>query len=358
MPSCTLVCTHHNPAPMLRNPGELATLALFANAIICEHPKQRDGIAHSLSHDHTDRVRAVLRTTRAPCAPTMRAPSKRPIRETVCVALRGHATSATAAELVASLAQHTLFMHQQIPTQYAELRQDAEDAAASGVRLRPAGPERKAAKLIKAAEPLFSALPAALEAAVEPRAAPVLAAVLLGSSVASPRLVYLLRVSAVTSVDGGDTSAVSPRDAIRKLMRAVATQCMSLAAIDAKPCRLHVLLRAPREAQLPAQLFQPRPGLSVRLQRAHVARVAVECAVTAASGDVHGGTAVAVDADADAWSDRAGFVCGLRPPPPRGTVAALVPPAAAAAPATLPEELDGSIWWQSRALVKGFRLKA
>jgi hypothetical protein len=62
-----------------------------------------------------------------------------------------------AAELVTSLAQHTLFMHQQIPMQYAELRQASEGSAASGVRLRPAGPERKAAKLIDAAELLFSA---------------------------------------------------------------------------------------------------------------------------------------------------------------------------------------------------------
>lgn len=288
-------------------------------------------------------------------------PSRRPIREAVSVALRGHATSSMAAELVTSLAQHTLFMHQQIPMQYAELRQASEGTAASGVRLRPAGPERKAAKLIDAAELLFSALPAALEVAAEHRAVPVLAAVMLGSSVASPRLVYLLRISAVTSTHDGSMSAATTRDATRRLMRAVATQCMSLAAIDAKPCRLHVLVRAPREAQLPAQLFQPRPGLAVRLQRAHVATVSVECSAVAGTGDgdgtnVGGGTAVAV-AGAEAWSDEAGLVRGLRLPPPRG-MAPVEPTPAADAPVVLPEDTAGSIWWQSRVLVKGFRLKS
>ena len=136
---------------------------------------------------------------------------------------------------------------------------------------------------------------------------------------------------------------------------------MSLAAIDAKPCRLHVLVRAPREAQLPAQLFQPRPGLTVRLQRAHVATVSVEYSAVAGIGDgdgtnVGGGTAVAV-AGADAWSDEAGLVRGLRLPPPRG-MAPVEPTPAAVAPVALPEDTAGSIWWQSRALVKGFRLKS
>jgi len=204
-------------------------------------------------------------------------------------------------------------------------------------------------------------------------ARPILAAVLLGSSIASPRLVYLLRVSAAATAPASaavaatlaetagapaaDAAAPSSRDATRRLLRAIATQCNSLSTIDPKLCRLHVALRAPREAELSPGLFQPRPGLALRLQRAHVATVTV----TSVAGP---------DEDGDEWSDRAGLVCGFELPPPRphadlagggmGAAAAATAAEGASEPDAAPpgpDGADGCIWWTSRALVKGFRLK-
>lgn len=306
----------------------------------------------------------------------MRRPKKQPARDAAHVKLREPVVSP--ADLLVTLTQHTLFMHQQIPMTYSELVREGEDATAAlaeGKRLRPAGSERKTLKLLKSMEPLLASLASALAASggSNESARPILAAVLLGSSIASPRLVYLLRVSAAATAPASaavaatlaetagapaaDAAAPSSRDATRRLLRAIATQCNSLSTIDPKLCRLHVALRAPREAELSPGLFQPRPGLALRLQRAHVATVTV----TSVAGP---------DEDGDEWSDRAGLVCGFELPPPRphadlagggmGAAAAATAAEGASEPDAAPpgpDGADGCIWWTSRALVKGFRLK-
>ena len=340
---------------------------------------------------------------------------------------------APAATLLSALAQHVLFMHQQVPMVYTEMLREAEDtlaaaaaAAAAGrtAPMRPAGPERKGMKLLPATEPLLAQLPAAVAAAAaaaheahrsredacstetlassESASGPLLAALLLGSSVASPRVVYLVRLApslcnppdddASADVTGGSRAGTA---ATRRLIRAVAMQCSSIATVDPGVCRLHLLLRAPRHAALPPEHFKPRPGLVVKLQRAHVALIAA-----ATAGESSGGASSSQE-----WAEVSNAqwgVSGLKLPPPRlshrerkqqqpqpqqpsqpqrplqlqheqpqpqhgaplAVGVSLDPIAQVRARGSRQEALlaplaeDGTmeIWWQSTALIRGFRL--
>ena len=360
------------------------------------------------------------------------------------------------AELVRTVVQHVLFMHQQIPCVYTELQRDlgggggggsaATDAAAAEEegeapplepprkRRRLSALERKAVKLLNALDPILDALHVAVAAATEAaeqqqRARPeeprparpmVVAAIVLGASVASPRLVYLLGLHAAPRDDhtpataGSSAAAAAPppaparprrADGARRLLRAIATQGASLTTCDPGLCRMHLLLRAPRDAHLPPAHFRPRPGLHLKLQRAHVATVTGgdpsvleaaaqeeeaaaadegEAATTAprTGGASDGGGGGAID---DGAADRAsprpppwlrGLVSGFSgpparrepPPPPLPPVAAFAgalspldgPGSADLPPAPLPvgdECADGAqIWWQTTGTIKGFRL--
>ena len=291
------------------------------------------------------------------------------------------AGSAPPAELLRAVVQHILFMHQQIPCIYQELQREVEELLLH--KVRPGVLQRKAAKLLTALEPLFSQLTPALAAAEEAAASAAsssssvgdalpprtVAAIVLGSSVASPKLVYLLSLSAATDPPS--------RDGARRLIRSIAAHGMEISTVDPGLSRVHVLLAAPRDAALPSAHFQPRPGLTLKLQRAHVATVD-----TTAGGGAASGTG-----EPPEWLR--GLVRGFAlppPPPPRvqrreqqqqqqaeaahdGPVAMetsqLPPPLPPPPFPPLPPPPGDSaadagggpwIWWQSTALVKGFRM--
>ena len=199
--------------------------------------------------------------------------------------------------LVEGLAKHILYMHQQIPCSYDELQRsvappppevDDEGEPVSRVR-RPSMASRKAAKLVHALDELFAMLPGALALARVPldaggpagpsAAGSTVAALMLGSSPAAPRIVILLRIFPLAAGIAGPSSAAEAAAAVRdgklRVLRAVTIQCGQLAAVNPGLCRLHLLVQAPPDAPLPASAFQPRPGLTLKLKRAHTICVGV-----------------------------------------------------------------------------------
>ena len=300
-------------------------------------------------------------------------------------------------EALRAIVQHVLFMHQQIPCAYAELGREVEAMAESG--RRGSLVQRKAAKLFAATEALLAPLAVAFAKIAEHSEAAI-AAIVLGPSIASPRLAYLLRLDVTGATP-------PPRDAARRVLRAIAAQGIDLTAVDSGLCRLHILLAAPRHAQLPAPHFRARPGLQLKLQRAHVATVTVHSSQAAALAAAAEPAAAEGDGP-PAWLDDlvSGYV-QKQPPPTRkrprpsaaDTAAPMdadspLPPAAIPAhggesappplppppslPPPLPQPLPPPakspakageiglatgeagqsqwVWWQSTALIKGFRL--
>jgi hypothetical protein len=214
--------------------------------------------------------------------------------------------------------------------------------------------------------------------------APVVAALVLGSSLASPKLVYLFSLPASSSTSQPPPPAGARRDGARRLLRAMASEGSDMFAVDPGLCRLHVLIRARRDAALPAPHFRPRPGLALQLRRAHVAVVDASAAGATAAVDEpaacsSSGGGGCDPAEPPPWVS--GLVRGWAPPPPRVPPAERRPqpaPARPVLPVTEHDErsplpppplppppgpgaagaCDGghTIWWQSTALVKGFRL--
>jgi len=145
---------------------------------------------------------------------------------------------------------------------------------------------RKATKLVHALDELFAVLPEALalaspaNAGAEPSAAgSTVVALLLGSSPAAPRIVILLRIFPLAAGVAGPSNATEAAAAVRdgklRVLRAVTIQCGGLAAVNPGLCRLHLLVQAPPDAPLPTAAFQPRPGLTLKLKRAHAICVGV-----------------------------------------------------------------------------------
>lgn len=257
-------------------------------------------------------------------------------------------------ELLSALIQHVLFMHQQIPCVYPELKREL-DTILQEKRRAVGGIQRKVAKLVSALDPLLENLTPALDtsAAATPTT-PCVAAIVLGSSVASPRLVYLLGVgigdgesedelqigssngetSSTTSKPSATPSASSSRSSVRRLLRSLAANCAEIGAVDPGLCRVSLLLSAPRTADagaLASAGFVPRPALTLKLQRAHVATIATYRPHSASgSGGGDGGGAMAVEppaTEARADGQPPTWLCGGRllsgyqpPPPPRSRI--------------------------------------
>ena len=261
--------------------------------------------------------------------------------------------------LLAALLKHTLYMHLQLPCPYDEVLRSLNDSTSAERPRRPGGAKRKAATLVRAMELLLGSLAAAFEAALSaggPAAPPPVAAVVLGRSAAAPKLVYLVRLG-LNALEDAPPEPARVRDACRRMIRSICTRCAELAALDPGLCRTHVLFAAARHAQLPAGTFQPRPGFTLKLKRAHVACI-----------DLRGGgddaPAIATVDEALEW--RSAPLDGLvvaTPPPPRLPSTRVPPqsaPAAAAGAAdadagmrdALPEPL---IWFKSTAKIKGWR---
>ena len=248
------------------------------------------------------------------------------------------ASPAFRAAIVQALVKNMLFMHQQIPCTYDELRNavpppppppgaDVEPPPAQPgpPRRRPNMTDRKAAKLVHALEGLFAQLPAALDAAAtaaassmpdpSSAAASTVVALLLGSSPAAPRLVILVRIFPLADGVAGPADAAAAATAVRdgclRVMRNVVTQCGSLAAVNPGLCRMHLLVQAQPSAALDASHFQPRPGLTLKLKRAH--------AVCLGVGGPAGGCAVpdVVPEQLRASDWCAAAIDGLVPPAPR-----------------------------------------
>lgn len=206
---------------------------------------------------------------------------------------RPDASPVFCAALVEGLAKHVLYMHQQIPCTYDELErsvappppdEDGEEEPVSRVR-RPTMASRKAAKLVHALGELFALLPEALSQARAPdiagpsAAGSTVAALMLGSSPAAPRIVILLRIFPLAAGVAGPSNeaeaAAAVRDGKLRVLRALTIQCGQLASVNPGLCRLHLLVQAPPDAPLPAAAFQPRPGLTLKLKRAHAVCVGV-----------------------------------------------------------------------------------
>ena len=238
-----------------------------------------------------------------------------PAREEVQVLLR---TGVAPSDLLSTLVQHVVFMHQQTPTPYLELKRNAERmemAHNGGGKLRPLGKERKALNFLAAMKVLLDALPPAVAAtrtalstfSPDLMAQPVLFALLLGNSIATPRMVYLTRIFMPVDESGGTGSC----EACRRLMRALTLQTASLGTIDPGRCRLQLLICAPPGTQLPANRFKPRPGFVLRLHRAHVATVDMTCKDEPSSHSILGNGSKA-DGVADVWGEGTGLVRGIK----------------------------------------------
>lgn len=139
------------------------------------------------------------------------------------VALAEAASPAAAGALLEALAKHVLYIHGQIPGPYDALAAEA---------LGPSGPApgrcrkasrrrtmlRRTRKLVASFDLLFGALPRALAAVQPPGSAhggspPLVAALVLGGSLASPRAVFLVRGHA------GPTAAAPSAAELRGLQR-------------------------------------------------------------------------------------------------------------------------------------------
>lgn len=194
------------------------------------------------------------------------------------------------AALIETVLKHALFVHGQIPSPYdaivkelAGQQQVSRDRKASRRRAML----RKARKLVGDVESLLETLPSALDAitAAEQEVGssddmlPVRAALAIGGSISSPRLVFLLsfvRGCPAEQVDcGADPSSSHIDKARRKLVRTLMTHCGDLGNVNTGLSRLHLLLQAPQAACLPPP-FQPRPAFRLKLQRAHACRVHFE----------------------------------------------------------------------------------
>eukprot|EP00966_Prymnesium_polylepis_P197743 4582115-Prymnesium_polylepis.1 len=148
-------------------------------------------------------------------------PRRRPTRLEATVSLKHAADAAACGHMLGAVLKHALFMQQQIPCPFDELVRELErlaDGDGDGARrpARPGGRMRKAARLIASAQPLLDQLPAAVAAAHESASgadgSELLAALLLGSSIAAPRVVYLIRFRSVrpTAAAGPPTPADAP----------------------------------------------------------------------------------------------------------------------------------------------------
>ena len=232
------------------------------------------------------------------------------------------------AALVEGLTKHILYMHQQIPCTYDELErsvappppeEDGEEEPVSRVR-RPTIASRKAAKLVHALGELFALLPEALSQARAPdvagpsAAGSTVAALMLGSSPAAPRIVILLRIFPLAAGVAGPSSEAEAAAAVRegklRVLRALTIQCGQLASVNPGLCRLHLLVQAPPDAPLPAAAFQPRPGLTLKLKRAHAVCVGVGGPASGCAVEPHEPPLRAQD-----WCDAP--IDGLVLPPPR-----------------------------------------
>ena len=114
---------------------------------------------------------------------------------------------------------------------------------------------------------------------------------MLGSSPAAPRIVILLRIFPLAAGVAGPSNAAEAAAAVRdgklRVLRAVTIQCGQLAAVNPGLCRLHLLVQAPPDAPLPASAFQPRPGLTLKLKRAHAICVGVGGPASGCSVEPH-----------------------------------------------------------------------
>jgi len=258
------------------------------------------------------------------------------------VALAEAASPAAAGALLEALAKHVLYIHGQIPGPYDALAAEA---------LGPSGPApgrcrkasrrrtmlRRTRKLVASFDLLFGALPRALAAVQPPGSAhggspPLVAALVLGGSLASPRAVFLVRGHAGPTAAA--PSAAELRGLQRRLVRELVRVCGDLASLRLGLCRLHLLLQAPRAAPLPSP-FRPRPALRLKLRRAHA------CFVELGAPPAEAGSA-SLD-EALGWCDAP--VDGIDPASP--------PTSAAAAAAVRSEQ----IWFHAMgASLRGFSI--
>lgn len=216
----------------------------------------------------------------------MRRPA--PLRLRVGVELATASSTPVHCALLGSLLKHVLFIHGQIPSPYdAIVKELSTSVAQPPGRCRKASRRRamlrRARKLTDTIARLLDAIPCALDAiAVAQRddhsPAPLVAALAIGSSPCSPRMVFLLRFehgdSEAAAPDGLPPTASELDGARRRLVRSLMTSCTDLASTRVGLSRMHLLLQAPRAVVMPPA-FQPRPAFRLKLRRAHACCVQV-----------------------------------------------------------------------------------
>lgn len=194
------------------------------------------------------------------------------------------------AALIEGLAKYLLFVRQQVPKQFDELRAEAasQDAPARpSAKPGPTMANRRRARCVEAAEGAFASI-RALCGSTEP---PDMAAIVIGHSPTLPKEAYVLRFAAAPErpAPGAPLDIAAAHDSTRRLLRKLVTEVESQFEGVRRPMRTWIFLhrtdRALHEAEqgvaaarldaegLPLP-FAPRPAFRIALNRScHVVTI-------------------------------------------------------------------------------------
>lgn len=195
-------------------------------------------------------------------------PSRRPTHTHVEVPLRrslGGEGAPLRGILVENLTKYLLFVRQQLPKQFDEVR---AELAPAGAPARPAGStmaSRRRLRCIEAAESAFAAVRELCDGAE----APDMAAIIIGHSPTLPKEAYVLRFAAEPepSDPEAELDAAGVQDSTRRLLRKLVAEVESQFEGVRRPMRTWIFLHHPSSAALEGSrpLFSPRPSFRVAL---------------------------------------------------------------------------------------------
>lgn len=178
--------------------------------------------------------------------------------------------------LVENLTKYLLFVRQQLPKQFDEVR---AELAPAGAPARPAGStmaSRRRLRCIEAAESAFAAVRELCDGAE----APDMAAIIIGHSPTLPKEAYVLRFAAEPepSDPEAELDAAGVQDSTRRLLRKLVAEVESQFEGVRRPMRTWIFLHHPSSAALEGSrpLFSPRPSFRVALNSScHVVTIDV-----------------------------------------------------------------------------------
>ena len=186
------------------------------------------------------------------------------------------------AALVGSLIKHTLYVHQQIPCSYLEIVKQVAEASADFTNqphrrsLRERQLLRKSKELVESLEALIVQISHAISAidqasAMASTLPAITVALVFGSSVTSPRLIYFLRVERAES---GESEQCSSRErninnCCKRLLRATVGMA-DILSVSVGKTYMRILIQSQHTADLASCDFQARPGFCLGLN-CHIA---------------------------------------------------------------------------------------